>query len=580
MAQATTAARREGVTDKQLYIRRKAKLWSERSGWEGDWLDLIDYLAPYMGRFTPGEANQGAKSQRARKQLQSHARRAVKTLAAGLMGGMTSPARPWFRLTIANRKLRDNHEVKLWLQEVTDLMREVFARSNTYRALHQAYLEIGAFGTSATVLMPDFEDVIHLYNLTIGEYALATDGKGRVNTLVREFNLTVGQLVDEFGLENCSTTVKDHHARGNIDQWILVQHIIEPRRYREAGKKDARNMRFRSCYYEVGSGAGEDKLLADEGFNKFPVLAARWDVNGSDVYGTGPGHDALADIKEANFFKSRRAMAIDYQTNPPLQVPGVLRTAGVNRFPGGTTYVDSTGPETAIRSMFEVRLDLQHLDASMQETLQLIREHFYEDLFLMLANDTRSGTTATEIAERHEEKLLMLGPVLERLHNEKIDPLIDGTFEELEKAGLLPEIPQALQGQDIVVQYISTLAQAQRAVGLAAHDRLIATVGAVAQATADPSVWDKVNTDELIDEYAEGLGVPATVLRSDDEVAEIRAGRAQQQQAAQTAAMAEQVAGAAKTASEIDTEGAQDVMGMFTSGFGAPGSPSTPGAVQ
>lgn len=578
MAQNTSpTARREGVTDKQLYVRRKAKLWSERSGWEGDWLSLIDYLAPYMGRFTASEANQGGKSARARKQLQTNARRALKSLAAGLMGGMTSPARPWFRLTISDHKLRDNHEVKRWLQDVTELMREVFARSNTYRALHQAYLELGAFGTSATVLLPDFENVIHLYNLTIGEYALATDGKGRVNTLVREFNMTVGQMVEEFGEDNCSATVRDHYSRGNVDQWILVQHIIEPRRHRDAGKKDARNMRYRSCYYEVSAGAAEDKLLADEGFSKFPVLAARWDVNGNDVYGTGPGHDALDDIKEANFFKSRRAMAIDYMTNPPLQVPGVLRTAGVNRFPGGTTYVDSTGPENAIRSMFDVRLDLQHLDASMQETLKLIREHFYEDLFLMLANDDRSGTTATEVAERQEEKLLMLGPVLERLHNEQIDPLIDGTYDQLEQAGLLPEIPQVLQGQDIVVQYISTLAQAQRAVGLAAHDRLIATVGSVAQATADPTIWDKVNTDNLINEYVEGLGVPASVLRSDDEVAEIRNGRAQQQQAAHASQLAGEAATTAKTASEIDPAKMQDVMGMFT-GYGSP-SPTEVGAM-
>jgi hypothetical protein len=160
------AAAQSGLTDKQLYVKRKGKLWSERSGWEGDWLDLIDYLAPYSGRFTPSEANQGSKSQRAKKQLHTAARRALKTLAAGLMGGMTSPARPWFRLTIPNLGLREDHEVKTWLQQVTDLMREIFARSNTYRALHQAYMELGAFGTAVSVLMSDFDNVIHLFPVT------------------------------------------------------------------------------------------------------------------------------------------------------------------------------------------------------------------------------------------------------------------------------------------------------------------------------------------------------------------------------------------------------------------------------
>lgn len=559
---------RTGLTQKQLYVKRKQKLWSERSGWEGDWRDLIDYLAPYSGRFTASEANQGGKVQRARKQLQSSARRSLKTLAAGLMGGMTSPARPWFRLTIPAIGMRENHQVKQWLQQVTDLMREVFARSNTYRALHQAYIELGAFGTAVNVLMPDFENVIHLFPVTVGEYALACDGKGKVNTIVREYNMTVGQIVEEFGLENCSTSVRDHYSRGNLDQWITVHHLIEPRMERDLTKRDNINMRFKSVYYEAAR-TDDSKLLEESGHNRFPALAARWDVNGNDVYGTGPGHDALQDIKEANFLKARRAMAIDYQTNPPLQVPGILRSAGVNRFPGGVTYVDQTGPENAMRSLFDVNLNLQHLDASVAEVLKLIKEHFYEDLFLMLANDTRSGITATEVAERHEEKLLMLGPVLERLHNELLEPLISGTFERLQEAGLLPEPPQVMQGAPIQVQYISMLAQAQRAVGLASFDRIIATVGAIAGAKQDPGVWDKLDVDQIVDEYAEGLGVPPSVIRSDEDVAALRQAREQQQQAMQQAAMAAEAAKTAKTVGDTNTAGVQDAIGMF-SGYASP----------
>lgn len=555
-----------GLTPKQLYQKRKNMLWSERSGWEGDLLDLIDYLAPYMGRFTPSEANQGDKAKRAKKQLQTAARRSLKTLAAGLMGGMTSPARPWFRLTVSDAKLRENQEVKQWLQKVTDLMREVFSRSNAYRALHQAYTELGAFGTTVSVIMPDFDNVIHIYPITIGEYALACDSKGKVNTLVREFNMTVGQIVEEFGLENCSVSVKDHYERGNMDIWIKVQHIIEPRKGRDLTKLDNLNMRFKSCYYEAGNHE-HDKMLGESGFNKFNGLAARWDVNGTDVYGTGPGHDALADIKEMQFFKARRAEAIDYKTRPPLQIPGTLRSAGVNRFPGGTTYVDQTGPENSIRSLFDVNLDLRELNESMAETMQLVRGHFYEDLFLMLANDNRSGITATEVAERHEEKLLMLGPVLERLHNELLDPLIDFTFERLVETDALPEPPEVMQGLDLAVQYVSTLAQAQRAVGLASFDRLIATVGAIAGAKQDPTVWDKVDTDQVLDEYADGLGVAPSVIRSDDAVAELRAQRAQQQQAQQAMAAAQQAAETAKTVGETDSANLQDISNMFM-GYG------------
>lgn len=562
------ASAQSGISQKQLYVKRKAKLWSERSTWDGDYLDLVDYLAPYSGRFTPSETNQGNKTQRAKKQLHTASRRALKTLAAGLMGGMTSPARPWFRLTVPNHAMRDNHEVKRWLQQVTDIMREVFGKSNTYRALHQAYMELGAFGTAVNVLMPDFDNVIHLYPITVGEYALACDGKGRVNTLVREFNMTVGQLVDEFGLANCSQQVRDHFQRGNLDQWITVQHVVEPRKDRDYSKRDNLSMRFKSCYYEAGR-TSDDKLLGEEGFDRFPALAARWDVNGNDVYGTGPGHDAMGDMKEANFFKSRRALAIDYQTNPPLQVPGTLRTAGLNRFPGGVTYVDQTGPENSVQSLWKVDLNLQHLDASLQEVIHLIKGHFYEDLFLMLANDTRSGITATEVAERHEEKLLMLGPVLERLHNELLDPLIGFTFAQMLEAGILPKPPEALQGADVAVQYISTLAQAQRAVGLSSFDRFIATVGSIAQQTGDPATWDKVDTDQIIDEYAEGLGITPEAVRSDEMVAEIRKARQEAAQAQTAATAAAEGAKALQAVGSTDAGNVQDVMGMF-SGYGSP----------
>lgn len=555
-------------------MKRKAMLWSERSSWVSDWLDLVDYLSPYSGRFVPDDANKGDKTGRAQKMLSTMSRRALKSLAAGLMGGMTSPARPWFRLTIRNAALRENQEVKRWLQGVTDLMREIFARSNFYRALHQAYMELGAFGTTVIVLLPDFDNIIHCTPITVGEYALATDHRGRVNTIVREFNMTVGQMVRHFGVENCSLTVQNHFKDGNLDQWILVHHHVEPREWkdRDPGVPTAENMAFKSCYYEAGKIGGDEKLLLNGGHRKFPALAARWDVNGNDVYGTGPGHDALGDMKESQFFKSRRAQAIDYMTNPPLQGPSHLKTVGVNRFPGGFTWLEQAGTENTIKSLYQVNLDLQHLQEAAVEVAKDIKGHFYEDLFLMLANDTRSGITATEVAERHEEKLLMLGPVLERLHNELLDPAIEYTFDRIVEAGLLVgklAPPKELSKVDLQVQYVSMLAQAQRAVGLQSFDRLVATIGALAGAKQDPGVWDKLDSDQLIDEYADGLGVTPSVVRSDDDVEAIRAERAAQAQAVQQAAMAQQAAETAATASQIDTQGVQDVMGMF-SGYSSP----------
>jgi len=558
-----------GLTPKQRYMKRWSMLRAERATWLPDYRDLVDYVAPLSGRFFYTDANKGNKVQRQKKVYDTTAKRSLTVLSAGLMAGMTSPARPWFRLALSDRVLMERHDVKTWLQDTTDQMREVFSRSNTYRALHQMYYELGAFGTAASVVMPDFDNVIHLYPLTIGEYCLATNEKGIVNTLYREFNMTVGQMVSQFGKDNCSMQVQQQYDRGNLDQWVPVHHVIEPRLGRDITKLDNRNMKFKSVYYELGGQVDPNKLLSESGYKRFRALAARWNVTGNDVYGTGPGHDALPDIRQLQFEQLRKGQAIDYQVQPPLAVPAQLREAGVNRLPGGVQFVDSVGPENTIRSMFEVNLNLQHLMESIYDVRSRIKSNFYEDLFLMLANDTRSGITATEVAERHEEKLLMLGPVLERLHNELLDPLIDSTFEALSEAGALPPIPDALRGMDINVEYVSVLAQAQRAVGLASYDRAIATVGAIAGATQDPTVWDKLDTDQIIDEYTDALGLPPRTVRSDEQVAAMRAERAKKQQAAESLAAAQSMADTAATASQVDPARIQDVMGMF-SGYGSP----------
>lgn len=561
-------ADKTGETDKQRFTRRKAMLWTERSSWEPDWLNLVDFVAPTSGRFNTLEANKGDKVARSRKVNDSTGRRSLRVLAAGLQAGMSSPARPWFRLSTGDEELDDIYDVKVWLRAVEVKMRAVFAASNTYNALHHTYVELGAFGTACAVMMPDFDNVVHLMPLTIGEYAIATDGKGRVSALVREVAMTVGQLVDEFGLENCSTRVQEQYERNVVDTWVQVCHLVEPRKTRDNQKMDGRNKRFRSVYFEQGSASG-DKLLRDSGFGSFSALTPRWEVIGNDVYGTGPGHEALTSIRELQHAKLRKAQAIDYQTNPPLQVPGTLREIGVGRLPGGVTFVDSVGQQNAIQTLFNVTLDLAALREDMQEVREAIRQHFFEDLFLMIANDNRSGVTATEIAERHEEKMLMLGPVLERLQNELFDPLIDFTFMQLDEGGALPPAPEALRDRTLKVEYIGLLAQAQRAVALRGNDRLIATVSSIAGATGDPGIWDNIDVDEIVTEYADGLGVSPKVVRSADAREQLRQQRAAQQQAQQALAAAEQAAKAGQAASQIDPQNMQDVMGMF-SGYGSP----------
>lgn len=557
------------LNKRQRILARKSALWTERSSWITHWREISEYQQPRAGRFVVTDRNRGDK--RNNHILDNTAVFGARTLAAGLMSGITSPARPWFRLEIRDKDLMESGPVKAWLHDTAALLRAIFATSNTYRGLHTIYEELGLFGTACSVVLPDFDNVIHHYPLTVGEYALATNHKGEVDTLCREFQMTVGQMVDQFGLDNCSLTVQDLYRKCSYDSWVDVVHMISPRKQREHGKRDAKNMRFASIYLEPGKEDGLDKYLSESGFERFAALAPRWVVTGNDVYGTSPGMECLGDVKQLQHQQLRKGQAIDYQVNPPLQVPTSYKEAARNRMPGGIMYVDSMNQQGGVRSAFEVNLNLQHLMMDIQDVRERIRSAYYADLFLMLANDTRSGITATEVAERHEEKLLMLGPVLERLHNELLSPLIDITFDYASRAGILPTAPPELEGMELNVEFISVLAQAQRAVATQGVDRLLGAVGQLAG--LKPDILDKIDFDQVVDDYGDAYGVNPKLIVPDDAVASLRQQRAQAMAAQQAAAAAPTMVDTAKVASEIDTGNLQDMLTSLQGYSGASPAP-------
>lgn len=536
-------------TPRQRTLARLAALTNERSSWVSHWQDISDYLLPRAGRFFTSDRNKGEKRQN--NIYDSTGTRALRVLAAGMMAGMTSPARPWFRLTTSVPELDESAAVKAWLADVTRIMQMIFSKSNTYRALHGMYEELGAFGTASSIVLPDYRNVIHHYTLTTGEFSIATDHRGQVNTLYREYEMTVGQLVGEFGYEKCSNTVKGLYDRGALAQWVPVVQAIEPRSVRDPAKRDVKNMPFKSVYLEKGG--NDDAFLRESGFKEFPALCPRWAVAGGDIYGSSPAMEALGDIKQLQHEQLRKAQGIDYQTKPPLQAPTSMKNQAPNTLPGGVTYVDSASPIGGIRPAWEVNLNLSYLLEDIRDVRERIKGSFYADLFLMLANSTNTAMTATEVAVRNEEKLLMLGPVLERMQNEILDPLIESTFARMVEAGIVPPPPQELQGMELNVEFVSMLAQAQRAIATNSVDRFVGNLGAVAG--IKPDVLDKFDADRWADAYADMLGIDPELIVPGDKVALIRQARAEAAQAqAQQEALA-QSAAAAKDLAAADTSG-------------------------
>lgn len=533
------------------YNKRLESLRSERSTFIPLWRELSDYHLAHRGRFLTSDRNKGHK--RNTKQINNTSRLSSRTLASGMMAGITSPARPWFRLSTGEDELDDITDVKIWLHDVQNTLYKVFSSSNTYNALHQLYSELGVFGTASMGIFHDYNNVIWCKPYTIGSYMLGMNGQNINDTFYREYELTVTQVIKQFGIDNVSDHVKNQWNKGNSEAWIQIVHVIEPNDDRDMNSVKASDKPFRSVYYEKNSGknTAQDKYLRESGFDDYPVVSPRWDITGEDVYATDcPGITAIGDTKALQLAERRKYQAIDKLVNPPLQGPSSLRTKMKGKAPnaGDIVTVENTN-NGGLRSIYEgYRPEIEQIRLEILEVENRIKRSFYEDLFLMLANSDRRQITAREVAEKHEEKLLMLGPVLERLHTELLDPLIDRTFNILQANGVLPEPPLELQNRELDVEYVSVLAQAQRLVNTGAIEQVSTFTGEVSNVW--PAARHKININQAIDDYADSLGVNPSIIRSDDEAEALQAAEEEAQRQAEMIAQGEQMINMAKTASD------------------------------
>ncbi|AFV50620.1 head-tail adaptor [Pseudomonas phage AF] len=535
--------------------------------WLPKWKNQRDYLAPADGQFEGDLKNDGKRrDQRINNQKPV---RSAKIGAAGMASGLASQSRPWI-LIQPPQGVPNNSAVQQWLYAVQMSIHGVLARSNFYNILPQVCHSEMVYGTGAMSALPDDEDVVRFYHYPVGTFALATSARGQIDTFYREYSMTPRQIVQQFGKDNCSAQVKLLAEQGQNTN-ICVCHLIEPNPDADMTKMDNRSMPWKSTYWEDGK--QNECILRQSGFKSFPIMAPRWDVNGVNVYGTGPGDVAIGKSQELQLLEADKMRLVQLYARPSLTAPISIRGQGANTVPGGITWVPDNLVGAAMRPSYEPNpAALVNVRAEIAECEQDISEAFYEDLFLLISQS--EGTmTAYEVAQRKEEKMLMLGPVVERNNDELFDPLIDQVFSIMYEASipywmglregepLIPPPPEELQGVPLRVEYVSILSQAQKAVAASGIERAIQFTSLLAQ--AQPDAFDKINSDVAQEEYFTAIGVPPTLLRSQDEVNAIREARAQAQQQQIMAEQAAQMVDSAKTLSETPTTGDSALTAMI-----------------
>lgn len=552
----------DNISKRQKFERIRAKLLTERSSFDKHWRECSDFILPRRSRFLIDDENKD-NHRRTNKIIDSTGTRAARTLRSGMMAGMTSPARPWFQLSTPDPDLAEFAPVKEWLHTVTKRMRTVFLKSNLYNVLPVHYGDMGVFATAGMSVLDDDLELIRCYPYPVGSYAVGVSRRQLIDTFVMEFKMSVRQIVDEFGRtdpdsreidwKNISRAVRNLWDKGHYENNIALVWMVAPNPDYDPEKIEARFKPWVSVHWEKGGEQGV--FLRESGFDEFPVLVSRWEVTGFDWYGSDcPGMLCLSDIKQLQLMQKRKAQATEVGINPSLQAPTSLKNQKVSLLPGDVTFVDSLQQQTAaIRTIREVNLNaLRFFTADIQDVRTNIKEGFYESLFLMLSQSDGPRMTAREVAERHEEKLLMLGPVLERTNDELLDPLIDRTYAIMDRAGMIPPAPPELNGVALKVEYVSILAQAQKLVGVSSVDRFLQSTVPLMQTF--PEIRHKIKTFAIVDEYAELLGINPKLIVPDEEAEQAMQAEAQQRQQQLQMQQLEQGSKAAKNLSGTDLE--------------------------
>lgn len=538
-------------------------LKSLRRPFEAHFRELGDNFSPRRARF---DNNRDHRSEQYinRRILNSKPRLAHRVMQNGMQSGMTSPARPWFRLIPAEGALKNNAALKEHLFIAQREMRQAMQSSGLYNVLHSLWGDLGLYGTDCAIVERDPKLTFYGQALVPGEYWLGQNGRGLIDTLYREFKMPVQQIVAKFVYRNdpsnkpdwsvCTQKVKDLWDKGDNATLIEVKHVIMPRYDRDARSMLPKDKPVMSVYWEVGDNT-QDTLLGNLGYDTNPVLASRWDATGTDVWGVSPAMDILGDTKMLQVQERDKAEAIRRMNRPPMNAPMDMKNSAYSLMPEAVNFM--ADPSKGMIPAYQVTPPLQHLIEDINRTEYRIDDGMFANLFLMIANLDRRQITAREVDERHEEKLIQLGPVLERQHREKLGPIIRMCYNELVNVGKIPPLPPELADTPIEIDYISMLAQAQKAVATGGIERLYGFVGNVS--AADQSVLDKTDNDAAVDEYADMLGVPSNILRPQAEVDQRRMQRQQMAEQQEQLANAQQAVsinkGAADTAKVLsDTD--------------------------
>ena len=546
--------------DKKKYKSKVRQMEENRQDYLKRWKAIRDYQLPYIGCFDDTADTTDYARRRDTNIYHSVAWQANQSFAAGVMSGLTPPSRQWFRLIWSNDTMKNHPEAGELLDKRMNILQDVLLKSNFYNAIHSAYLEL-AFGQAPLAIFQDADTGVHFVPFTIGTYMMENGPDGIVDTFCTKYEMTARQLADKFGADKLTSAIRAELENGGVKTKHKLWWLVEPNRFHDRNKEvmDKYHMKYLSLYWLE---EGENDFLDIGGFQEWPIPVARYLVTGNETYGKGPGWFAEGDSKGLQKLEKDDIIAVELGIKPPMAASATTAKQGINLTPGSYTVVERNEPVTPL---FNVNINLQHLQEKILDLQDRIKRAYSADLFMMLERLEDKNMTAQEVLQRKQEQLQQLGPVVQRLQFEFLRKIIERVYNILDRAGILPqpedaELALALSQEEVTIEYISPLAQAQKMAGMTNIEQAIAFAGQLAQ--FDQSVLDKINFAKTVDSYFDMVGAPASIKRTEEEYEAIQQQKAQamaeakqQEQMAQVVQMAAPAAQAAKNITEAANDG-------------------------
>ena len=495
------------------HVKRFDYLKSRRDNWDTHYQELADYMLPRKADIVK-------KRSRGEKRMEliydGTALQSIDLMAAFLHGMLTSGASPWFHLDVKDEMINRDDDVREWLQDTSMRMMQAFQRSNFETEVHEAYVDLVVFGTACMFCEMDRKN-LRFSTRHISEYYVQEDQYGMVNTVYRLYKMTANQAVDRFGLERVGDFIRKKHEK-NGDEEVEILHAVMPRTDRDVTSPNNLNMPFMSVYVCKATGME----ISQGGFEELPYVVPRFLKATGEVMGRSPAMTALPDVKMLNLMSKTIIQAAQKQIDPPLLVPDDGFLLPIRTQPGGLNFFRSGSRDTITPLNTGANIPI---GLNMEEQRRAaIRQAFYVDQILTAGSPQM---TATEVIQRQEERMRVIGPVLGRLMNEMLRPLIDRVFALMLRNDLLAPAPEVLQGRNIDIEYVSPLARAQKSSSLNNTMRALEILLPLAQSLP---VGDHLDPDGLVRHVTDSLGVPKSTLRTQREVNDTREARAQAEQ--------------------------------------------------